>query len=63
MRRERLIRPAKSCKFNTLQESRRPDKRSASGTLAWLTPLNINIRRFQGVLFDKRTTRFNGVAH
>ena len=40
-----------------------PDKRSASGTLTLLMPLNINIRRFQGVLFDKRTTRFNGVAH
>src|SRR5699024_12149693 len=63
MRRERLIRPTKTCKFNILQESRRPDKRSATGTLAWLTPLNIDIRRFQGVLFNKRTARFNGVAH
>ncbi|AQV29311.1 phosphopantetheinyl transferase [Escherichia coli] len=31
MRRERLIRPTKSCKFNILQFSCRPDKRSASG--------------------------------
>ncbi len=63
MRRERNIRPTKTCKFNILQESRRPDKRSASGTLALLTPLNIDMRRFQSVLFDKRTARFNGVAH
>ncbi|AQV40735.1 phosphopantetheinyl transferase [Shigella flexneri] len=31
MRRERLIRPTKSCKFNILQSSCRPDKCSASG--------------------------------
>lgn len=30
MRRERLIRPIKLCKFNTLQESNRPDRRSTS---------------------------------
>ncbi|API09768.1 phosphopantetheinyl transferase [Escherichia coli] len=30
MRRERLIRPTKLCKFNTLQESNRPDRRSTS---------------------------------
>ncbi|EFJ61433.1 hypothetical protein HMPREF9553_02508 [Escherichia coli MS 200-1] len=35
MRRERLIRPTKTCKFNILQESRRPDKRSASGNVAF----------------------------
>ena len=31
MRRERLIRPTKTCKFNILQDTCRPDKRSASG--------------------------------
>ncbi|OOH60907.1 hypothetical protein BMT63_09055 [Escherichia coli] len=31
MRRERLIRPTKSLKFNILHHPRRPDKRSASG--------------------------------
>ena len=25
--------------------------------------LNIDIRRFQGILFDKRATRLNGIAH
>ncbi|APY06367.1 phosphopantetheinyl transferase [Escherichia coli] len=34
MRRERLIRPTKVCKFNKLQNSCRPDKRSASGIFA-----------------------------
>ncbi|EFK46455.1 hypothetical protein HMPREF9349_03196 [Escherichia coli MS 79-10] len=31
MRRKRLIRPTNSSKFNILQKSCRPDKRSASG--------------------------------
>ncbi len=31
MRRKRLIRPTNSCKFNILQKSCRPNKRSASG--------------------------------
>ena len=35
MRRERLIRPTKARKFNILQRSCRPDKRSASGNLAF----------------------------
>ncbi|ONG04482.1 phosphopantetheinyl transferase [Escherichia coli] len=30
MRRERLIRPTKLCKFNILHESNRPDRRSTS---------------------------------
>ncbi|STJ79241.1 Uncharacterised protein [Escherichia coli] len=48
MRRERLIRPTRSCKFNILHEPRRPDKRSASGVLrlpALLIPgLNLALR-------------------
>ncbi|EFK44301.1 hypothetical protein HMPREF9346_04127 [Escherichia coli MS 119-7] len=36
MRRKRLIRPTKACKFNILQSSRRPDKRSASGSFAFV---------------------------
>ncbi|PTN25948.1 hypothetical protein A7589_13155 [Escherichia sp. MOD1-EC6475] len=36
-RRKRLIRPTKARKFNTLQSSRRSDKRSASGNLAFET--------------------------
>ncbi len=35
MRRERLIRPTKTCKFNILQDTCRPDKRSASGNFAF----------------------------
>ncbi|ESE18730.1 hypothetical protein HMPREF1617_01633 [Escherichia coli 908675] len=35
MRRERLIRPTRFCKFNILQEVCRPDKRSASGSFAF----------------------------
>ena len=37
MRRERLIRPTKAHKFNIWQRSCRPDKRSASGNLAFET--------------------------
>ncbi|WP_077250710.1 hypothetical protein, partial [Escherichia coli] len=37
MRRERLIRPTKARKLNILQRSCRPDKRSASGNLAFET--------------------------
>ena len=37
MRRKRLIRPTNSSKFNILQKSCRPDKRSASGNLAFET--------------------------
>ena len=37
MWRKRLIRPTKPRKFNTLQSSRRSDKRSASGNLAFET--------------------------
>ncbi|MBN3539968.1 hypothetical protein JTP46_06795, partial [Escherichia coli] len=36
MWRERLIRPTKSCKINTLQERCRPDKRSASGNYVFI---------------------------
>ncbi|AQV77563.1 phosphopantetheinyl transferase [Escherichia coli] len=39
MRRERLIRPTKHCKFNRLQCTCRPDKRSASGNLAFVISL------------------------
>ena len=39
MRRERLIRPTRSCKFNILQEACRPDKRSASGSFAFAISL------------------------
>ncbi|MDK7260506.1 hypothetical protein QP450_07115, partial [Gardnerella vaginalis] len=39
MRLKRLIRPTKSCKFNTLQNFRRPDKRSASGSFAFAISL------------------------
>ncbi|RAX98666.1 hypothetical protein CCZ08_15115 [Escherichia coli] len=39
MRRKRLIRPTKSCKLNTLQSFRRPDKRSASGSFAFAISL------------------------
>ncbi|EOQ3920575.1 TPA: hypothetical protein ACIIUO_005300, partial [Escherichia coli] len=39
MRRERLIRPTKTCKFNTLQKPRRPDKHSASGSFAFAISL------------------------
>ncbi|EFK52613.1 hypothetical protein HMPREF9349_00979 [Escherichia coli MS 79-10] len=35
MQRERLIRPTKTCKFNILQDTCRPDKRSASGNFAF----------------------------
>ena len=35
MRRERLTRPTKTCKFNILQDTCRPDKRSASGNFAF----------------------------
>ncbi|EFJ95112.1 hypothetical protein ECEC4422_4107 [Escherichia coli EC4422] len=35
MRRERLIRPTKTCKFNILQDTCRPDKHSASGNFAF----------------------------
>ncbi|AGB78313.1 hypothetical protein D782_2335 [Enterobacteriaceae bacterium strain FGI 57] len=38
MRRKRLIRPTKYCKFNILHKTRRPDKRSASGTLCSRMP-------------------------
>ncbi|EGE0414707.1 hypothetical protein DND66_18825, partial [Escherichia coli] len=37
MRRERLNRPTKARKLNILQRSCRPDKRSASGNLAFET--------------------------
>ncbi|APY05618.1 hypothetical protein BW242_22435 [Escherichia coli] len=40
MRRERLIRPTKYCKFKILQKSCRPDKRSASGSVAFVISLN-----------------------
>ncbi|CDL50407.1 hypothetical protein [Escherichia coli ISC41] len=36
---KRLIRPTKSCKLNTLQSFRRPDKRSASGSFAFAISL------------------------
>ena len=39
MRRERLIRPTRFCKFNILQEVCRPDKRSASGSFAFVLSL------------------------
>ncbi|OOC85827.1 phosphopantetheinyl transferase [Escherichia coli] len=39
MRRERLIRPTKSCKFNILHKPRRPDKRSASGNFVFVISL------------------------
>ena len=39
MRRERLIRPTKSYKFNVLQFIGRPDKRSASGNLTLVISL------------------------
>ncbi len=39
MRRERLIRPTKTCKFNRLQRLCRPDKRSASGNFAFVISL------------------------
>ena len=35
MRRERLIRPTKTCEFNILQDTCRPDKRSASGNFSF----------------------------
>ena len=40
MRHERLIRPTKSCKFKILQGTRRPDKRSASGNVAFVISLS-----------------------
>ncbi|STP17951.1 transketolase [Escherichia coli] len=39
MRRERLIRPTRFCKFNILQEVCRPDKRSASGSFVFAISL------------------------
>ncbi len=44
MRRERLIRPTRSCKFNILHEPRRPDKRSASGSFACASTFNTRLK-------------------
>ena len=44
MRRERLILPTKLCKFNTLHEFRRPDKRSASGNFAFACTFNTGLK-------------------
>ncbi|EGO8359916.1 hypothetical protein EYW98_10585 [Escherichia coli] len=53
MRRERLIRPTKTCNFNRLQRLCRPDKRSASGNFAFATILTPPVG---GVVFSAADT-------
>ena len=42
--------PYQAYKFNKLQESRRPDKRSASGNFAFVIRLNPGMKEMYGII-------------
>ncbi|EPV4601839.1 TPA: hypothetical protein ACIDKC_003543, partial [Shigella sonnei] len=54
MRRKRLIRPTKQCKFNILQSSGRPDKHRASGKLTFVISINHRVTGGDGFLTSYR---------